>query len=350
MKRTNIAIVLACLLFASAFTGCVQKKEANLTAAAQVTAAPTAEPAPTAASEETPAPTAEPQPTAEPKMFPWGSHTCGVMHAIDVVTDGSESEQPEGKFVEVGLMSMDKAFTIEDISHMLNDGDFFVRDAAGKEYGLKMIRFSIDGGGVTDESGRSAFYDLGLKFDVPPDTAVDALTLCVKTETEGETIVVSLADVPGSAAETPAGEETAATPAAAVDNEAVAERVKAEESIDGVKPGVKTGAIEKKLGKADDFPAIEMETMQLFYMSQGYIATYLNSSKVVTGISAYVPAAGMTARGVGVGSTRAEVEAAYADSINAELTTEAAIVVGTEEAALTFNFADGVVNTVTLFY
>ena len=59
MKRINIiALLLTCLLFVSAFAGCVQKKEANLETAVTVTAAPTAEPAETAAPVETPAPTA----------------------------------------------------------------------------------------------------------------------------------------------------------------------------------------------------------------------------------------------------------------------------------------------------
>ncbi|HHW94098.1 MAG TPA: hypothetical protein GX734_06335 [Clostridiaceae bacterium] len=135
-----------------------------------------------------------------------------------------------------------------------------------------------------------------------------------------------------------------------VDIAAAVAHIKKNESIDGMKPGVKTSAITKKLGKEDDFPAVIMEKMQMFYFSKGYIIGYLNSSKKVTYVSAMPPAAGKTARGIGIGSTEEEVRAAYGDGINVGLSEEGKIVFGDESASIEFIFENGFVKIINLSY
>ncbi|HHT24582.1 MAG TPA: hypothetical protein GXZ76_03550 [Clostridiaceae bacterium] len=135
-----------------------------------------------------------------------------------------------------------------------------------------------------------------------------------------------------------------------VDIAAAVEHIINNESIDGMKPGLGTSDITAKLGEEDDFPAVIMENMQMFYFSQGYIISYLNSNKIVTVVSAMPPAAGKTARGIGIGSTEDEVRTAYGDGINTELSKEGTIVFGDETASIDFIFENGFVKIINLSY
>jgi len=135
-----------------------------------------------------------------------------------------------------------------------------------------------------------------------------------------------------------------------VDIAAAVDFIKNNESIDGMNPGVVICDIRGILGEEDDFPAVIMENMQLFYFSQGYIISYLNSNKIVTVVSAMPPAVGKTARGIGIGSTEEEVRAAYGDGINTNLSEEGKIVFGDESALLEFIFENGRVQIINLSY
>lgn len=115
-------------------------------------------------------------------------------------------------------------------------------------------------------------------------------------------------------------------------------------------PGLDTSDITDILGEKDDFPAVIMEEMQMFYFSQGYIISYLNSSQLVTGVSAMPPSTGKTARGIGIGSTPEEVIAAYGDGINKKLSVGEKIVFGDDSASLEFIIQDDVVSIINLFY
>lgn len=117
-----------------------------------------------------------------------------------------------------------------------------------------------------------------------------------------------------------------------------------------MKPGVATLDITTKLGEEDDFPTVIMENMQMFYFSQGYIISYLNSNKIVTVVSAMPPAVGKTARDIGIGSTEEEVRAAYGEGINTKLSEEDKIVFGDESASLEFIFENGIVQIINLSY
>ncbi|HHU52884.1 MAG TPA: hypothetical protein GXZ43_02225 [Clostridiaceae bacterium] len=135
-----------------------------------------------------------------------------------------------------------------------------------------------------------------------------------------------------------------------VDIAAAVEYIKIEESIDGMKPGVVICDIREMLGEEDDFPAVIMENMQLFYFSQGYIISYLNSNKLVTTVSAMPPAVGKTARGIGIGSTEEEVRELYGDGINVKLSEEGKIVFGDESVSLDFIVENGIVKIINLSY
>ncbi|MGI6579203.1 MAG: hypothetical protein ACOX3H_02990 [Saccharofermentanales bacterium] len=135
-----------------------------------------------------------------------------------------------------------------------------------------------------------------------------------------------------------------------VDLAAAVEYIKNNESVDGMKPGVTKCDITGMLGEEDDFPAVIMENMQMFYFSQGYIISYLDSNKIVTVVSAMPPAAGKTARGIGIGSTEEEVREAYGDGINTNLSEEGKIVFGDESASIEFILENGFVKIINLSY
>lgn len=278
--------------------------------------------------------------------FPWHGHTMSVLYVLDDGTVVNGNEKPDGRYIKVFLECTDGVLSWDDIGAY---SEFAVRDSSGKVYVAEATGFTPVEGQSTNinDMENIDYIQLHPIFDIPENLTIDELELRYETgfaDSHGE---ISLKGIPNQA---PEQQPASSAPAKEVDLAAAVEFVKSSESIDGMKPGVKTSAITKKLGKEDDFPAIIMENMQMFYFGQGYIFSYLNSSKKVTTVSAMPPAAGKTARGVGIGSTEEEVRAAYADGINTELSEDGKLVFGDTSASLEFIFEDGVVNLINLSY
>ncbi len=349
MKRTIpqiLAILLACLMI----SGCVAKKE--IATADAETPEPTAEavvtptPEPTA----TPTPTPEPTPSINLNSFPF----MGVTLHLDIISDDPTEEGAEvlesyaeentasGRFVVMAFSVVDGTIPLDDIE---NYSSFIALTGGGD--GFTSLGYNVYNIGFNAET--IEFYweeeQTGFRiiFDIPSELALTDLQLEVISD---ESVRLPIKNWTGFEADAASAESAENE----VDNEGMAESIRYGESIDGMKPGVTTSSIRSILGGEDDVPAIEMEDMQMYYISQGYIFNYSNSTKTVTCVSAFSPAAGMTALGVGVGSTYEEVQSAYAGCINPELSDDETIVVGTEDVALTFNFTDGVVNVVSLSY
>lgn len=277
-------------------------------------------------------------------LFPWRGHTMCAKYVLDDGSAANGAEKPNGRYISICLECADGTIAWHDIKAGFQD--FSLMDASGNEYTAVSSGFTIkEGQSHTIDALDTNEYTQTLPvFDIPQELSLNDLTLFVKTDADDVKIRILLEDIPQQKPE----ESTA--PASDVDIAAAAEYVRQNESIDGMKPGDKTSDIENRLGPKDDFPAIIMENMQMYYFGQGYIFCYLNSSKIVTTVTAMPPSTGKTARGIGIGSTPLQVREAYADGINEELSTENKIVYGDSSAQIEFIFENGFVNLINLSY
>jgi hypothetical protein len=256
----------------------------------------------------------------------------------EVLQSYAEEHTASGRFVVMAFSVVDGTIPLDDIENystfiaLTGGGDGFT-SLGYNVYNIGYNAETIEFYWVEDQTG------FRIIFDIPSELALTDLQLEVVSD---ENVRLPIKDWSGF--------DAVETTAAEVDNESMAESVRSGEAIDGMRPGGATADIRAMLGSADDMPAIEMENMQMYYMGLGYIFSYKNSTKVITGVSAFSPAAGMTTQGVGVGSTYEEVQAAYAGCVNSALSDDETIVIGTEDVALTFNFTDGIVNLVNLSY
>lgn len=137
----------------------------------------------------------------ERPMFPWRDLTMSVLYALDDDTIKNGSNQPEGKYVQVFLKSVDGTIPWEQLTDKYKD--FSVRDLGGKEYKAVAAGFSSDEEGGVDirDLDKVEYSGVYPMFDVPKDVMLDDLTLLVKTEKDSETITVKIADVPHEAPE-----------------------------------------------------------------------------------------------------------------------------------------------------
>ncbi len=194
MKKRMTRILLF-LLLPALLAGCAAKTDAGTPADAQAeTNVPAQAPAATAAPTPTPIPT--PEPTPELKLFPWNGHT---LCAASVLDDGSISmgtTRPTGRFIRLTLDCLDGTISWAELTGQITD--FSLRDSNGNDYaalgsGMK----TVDGEGFKlDNIESSEYAAIQPIFDIPAGLVLGELTLRVKTETAGETILVRLADVP----------------------------------------------------------------------------------------------------------------------------------------------------------
>ncbi|MEA4870471.1 MAG: hypothetical protein VB062_07515 [Christensenella sp.] len=300
----------------------------------------------------TPSPTPEPTPQISLNHFPFLEKTV----RLDMITDDPESEEgsvlknyaeehkAKGRFVVMVFRVVEDTLPLEQIDRFSNT---IALTGGGDGYtSLGYNVFNIDWDADKQEfvwtEQQTGFRTI---FDIPSALALADLQLELVNDVSVRLPIRDWSGFNGSGAP-----DSAPAGYAAADNSAAAAAVIAEESLDGMKPGVQTDDIRARLGGEDDLPLIEMETMQLFYMSTGYVFTYSNSTKIISAICAYAPAAGKTARGVGIGSDYSTVAAAYRGEMNAARTTPDAIVIGDDSAYLEFIFENGAVNLINLNY
>ena len=305
----------------------------------------------------TPEPTPEPTPAVSLEHFPFLEK---IVH-LDMITDDPENEEgriltnyaeehkAKGRFVVMVFSVVGDTLPLDQINRYYNTialtggGDGFT----SLGYNVFNIDWDADKQDFIWREQQEGFRTI---FDIPSELALTDLQLELVND---DNIRLPIKDWSGLAESDAEQDGYAAAEQSAFhaqDNVAMADLVKESEYVDGMKPGVQTSDIRDRLGGEDDLPLLEMETMQLFYMDRGYVITYSNSTKTVSGVCAYLPATGETARGVGIGSEYDAVKTAYMGQMNAARTSPDRITVGDETAYLEFLFTDGTVSLINLCY
>jgi len=127
--------------------------------------------------------------------FPWRSYTMRVEHGQDDGSVKNGSNTPSGKFINVSLHCEDGKLVWDDISSY---SEFTLEDSDGNIYEAVGTGMTFQEGMqiALDKLEKSEFAGMAPIFDVPEDLTFDDLTLRVKGENEGETIIVPLAGLP----------------------------------------------------------------------------------------------------------------------------------------------------------
>ena len=258
-----------------------------------------------------------------------------------VLTNYAEEHKAKGRFVVMVFSVVGDTLPLDQIEKYSNT---IALTGGGDGYtSLGYNVFNIDWDADKQEfiwtEQQSGFR---IIFDIPSELALTDLQLELVNDVN---IRLPIKDWSGFVIS-----ETEQNAYSSQDNAAMADLIKESESVDGMMPGMQTSDIRDRLGGEDDLPLLEMETMQLFYMDQGYIITYGNSTQTVSGICAYLPATGETARGVGIGSEYDTVKTAYMGQLNAARTSPDRITIGDDITYLEFLFKNEIVVMINLCY